>query len=88
MTCSVLLLGGSGYVGNAFQSFFAAQEITFHNFSSRGSGYTNFSALEKVLRELRPSFVINAAGYTGKPNVDACEHIRPSAYLVTQFCPV
>jgi len=51
MTCSVLLLGGSGYVGNAFQSFFAAQEITFHNFRRAEVDYTNFSALEKVLRE-------------------------------------
>ena len=26
-----------------------------------------------MLRELRPEFLINSAGYTGKPNVDACE---------------
>jgi putative intracellular protease/amidase len=29
--------------------------------------------LAAALREGRASFVINAAGYTGKPNVDACE---------------
>ena len=87
MTCSVLLLGGSGYVGNAFQSFFAAQEITFHNFRRAEVDYTNFSALEKVLRELRPSFVINAAGYTGKPNVDACEHHQAECLLGNAVLP-
>ncbi|MGA2030490.1 MAG: sugar nucleotide-binding protein [Verrucomicrobiota bacterium] len=35
--------------------------------------YANFETLVAFLREIKPEFVINAAGYTGKPNVDACE---------------
>ena len=38
--------------------------------------YTNFAALKDYLSSRKPSFVINAAGYTGKPNVDACEENR------------
>src|SRR6185312_2877349 len=30
-------------------------------------------ALTELLRREKPEFLINAAGYTGKPNVDACE---------------
>ena len=29
--------------------------------------------LRQLLKAVQPEFVINAAGYTGKPNVDACE---------------
>jgi dTDP-4-dehydrorhamnose reductase len=35
--------------------------------------YTRPEILAKYLRETRPEFVLNVAGYTGKPNVDACE---------------
>ena len=35
--------------------------------------YTNPKILNEFLRSKKPRFLINAAGYTGKPNVDACE---------------
>jgi dTDP-4-dehydrorhamnose reductase len=35
--------------------------------------YGDVGALTAALRADKPSFLINAAGYTGKPNVDACE---------------
>jgi len=35
--------------------------------------YTQFDILFDYVHQMRPSFIINAAGYTGKPNVDACE---------------
>jgi dTDP-4-dehydrorhamnose reductase len=41
--------------------------------SRASSDYSSLPVLVKMLRELRPEFLINAAGYTGKPNVDACE---------------
>lgn len=33
----------------------------------------NSEALHKRIQELSPDILINCAGYTGKPNVDACE---------------
>ena len=39
--------------------------------------YTRFDVLLEFLQTQRSrSFVINAAGYTGKPNVDACEFAK------------
>ncbi|HKB57410.1 MAG TPA: sugar nucleotide-binding protein, partial [Lacunisphaera sp.] len=35
--------------------------------------YADQAALTDLLRKEKPEFLINAAGYTGKPNVDACE---------------
>jgi dTDP-4-dehydrorhamnose reductase len=69
----ILLLGGSGYVGQAYQRLFARKNLTFRNLARRDLDYTRPEILTPFLRELRPEFVVNAAGYTGKPNVDACE---------------
>jgi len=36
--------------------------------------YGRFTVLREFLEKTRPEFLVNAAGYTGKPNVDACEN--------------
>ncbi len=87
MTCSVLLLGGSGYVGSAFQNFFADKKILFHNLRRAELDYTSSTALAKVLLELHPEIVINSAGYTGKPNVDACEEHQTECLLGNAVLP-
>ena len=69
----IILLGGSGYVGTAFQQLFRSQGIKFINLSRAELDYSDTATLTAFLREQRPEFLINAAGYTGKPNVDACE---------------
>lgn len=69
----ILLLGGSGYVGTAFQQYLSTQGLAFRSLSRSEVDYTNLESLRQVLAECRPEFLINCAGYTGKPNVDACE---------------
>src|SRR6188768_3764269 len=69
----IYLLGGSGYVGSAYQALLQRKGLTFRNLCRADFDYTNPAALTEVLRKEKPSFLINAAGYTGKPNVDACE---------------
>ena len=69
----IYLLGGSGYIGSAFAANFERRGIVFRNFSRSQLDYTNLSVLTAALRKDQPEFLINAAGYTGKPNVDACE---------------
>jgi dTDP-4-dehydrorhamnose reductase len=69
----IYLLGGSGYVGQAYQRFFSKNGIPFRNIRRKDLDYTNLAVLTETLRAEKPEFLINAAGYTGKPNVDACE---------------
>ena len=69
----IILLGGSGYVGNAFQNYFQKAGIDYRSVARSECDYTNKDALDQLLKEAKPEFLINAAGYTGKPNVDACE---------------
>ena len=69
----IYLLGGSGYVGSAYQALLARKKLPFRNVRRADFDYTNRTALTDLLRREKPAFLINAAGYTGKPNVDACE---------------
>ena len=69
----IYLLGGSGYVGQAYQALLARKGIPFRNLRRADVDYTNPAVLRAALLRDKPEFLINAAGYTGKPNVDACE---------------
>jgi dTDP-4-dehydrorhamnose reductase len=69
----ILLLGASGYVGSAYQRFLTGRGIDFQVADRSKYNYRQHDGLRALLKEVQPEFVINAAGYTGKPNVDACE---------------
>src|SRR5271154_5912009 len=69
----ILLLGATGYIGEAFARELARREKNFIPLSRKEVDYTRFDALLEFLKTKKPAFVVNAAGYTGKPNVDACE---------------
>ncbi len=69
----IYLLGGSGYVGHAYQALLTRKGIPFRNLRRAEVDYTNRDVLRDALQRDKPAFLINAAGYTGKPNVDACE---------------
>lgn len=69
----ILILGASGYIGEAFVAELKRRKTAFLPLSRKEADYTRFDKLLEFLQTNKPSFVINAAGYTGKPNVDACE---------------
>lgn len=69
----ILLLGASGYVGQAFQDLLRSKDIDYLPLSRAETNNYNAQAIAAAIRENRTTFLINAAGYTGKPNVDACE---------------
>ncbi len=69
----IYLLGGSGYVGQAYQALLSQKGIPFKNLRRSDLDYSDPAQLTAALKRDRPEFLINAAGYTGKPNVDACE---------------
>ena len=69
----IYLLGGSGYVGQAYQALLTRKGIPFRNLRRADVDYTNPAVLRAALLRDRPEFLLNAAGHTGKPNVDACE---------------
>lgn len=60
-------------MGTAYQNLLQGKGIPFRNLRRAEFDYTDAAALTDLLRREKPDFLINAAGYTGKPNVDACE---------------
>lgn len=69
----IVLLGGSGFVGTAIHKSLLRQGLAVEVISRRLLDYADEAALTAYLKDRRPEFLINAAGYTGRPNVDACE---------------
>jgi dTDP-4-dehydrorhamnose reductase len=83
----ILLLGHTGYIGQAFARELENRGAAWRPLSRREVDYTSFDALYPFLKETKPSLVINAAGYTGKPNVDACETHQADTLLGNLVLP-
>lgn len=83
----ILLLGGTGYIGQAFAAELERRKRPFVCLSRRELDYTRFELLLDYLKTKRPEFVVNAAGYTGKPNVDACEVAKADTLVGNTLLP-
>src|ERR1017187_5221 len=83
----IILLGASGYVGQSFSRELLKRGCDFIPLSRKAVDYTDFGALFDCIRKMNPVFVINAAGYVGKPNVDACELTREETLLADTLLP-
>jgi dTDP-4-dehydrorhamnose reductase len=77
----IFLLGASGYVGAAFQRELTRRELTYRAISRAELDYSAFRVLLDALKLRRPELVIHCGGFTGKPNVDACETQRTATIL-------
>jgi dTDP-4-dehydrorhamnose reductase len=69
----IIVLGASGYIGEAFVNELKRRGEPFQTISRAQMDYSRFDTLLGFLREKKPEFLINAGGFTGRPNVDACE---------------
>ncbi len=83
----ILLLGGKGYVGEAFHRELSSRGLETRNVSRSDADYGRFDVLLGLLKCLKPSFLVNCAGYTGKPNVDACEVARADTLVGNTLLP-
>lgn len=83
----ILLLGASGYVGQAFSRELRRRGRSFIPLTRKAIDYTNFDLLFDYVRKIKPEFMINAAGFTGNPNVDACELAREETLSANTLLP-
>lgn len=65
-----LLFGKNGWIGGQLITLLTAQGKTFHLADSRS--FNRESVVEEI-NKYNPTHVLNAAGVTGRPNVDWCE---------------
>ena len=83
----IILLGGSGYVGSAFARHLAAHNVPCRIVRRRDCDYTQRLVLQNLIRELQPAFLINCAGYVGKPNIDTCELHKTECLFTNAVLP-
>src|SRR5207244_6710664 len=74
--------------GQAYAQALKNRNWPFLSLSRKQVDYSRFDLLLRCLRETKASFVINAAGYTGKPNVDACETARADTLQGNTLLPL
>ena len=74
------ILGASGYIGEEFTSELIAENVNFRENSRQKHNYDNLESLINIIHKDDLSILINCAGYTGKPNVDACEVNKEECY--------
>jgi len=83
----ILLLGASGYTGQAFAGELHRRRCLFVPLTRRAMDYTQFDVLFDYVRKMKPAFIINAAGYTGRPNVEACDLARAETLYANTLLP-
>ena len=84
----ILILGGAGYIGSAFIEEFQRRAWEYRVLRRSEADYTRFPVLLELLRRERFDFLVNCAGFTGKPNVDACELARADTLLGNVTLPL
>lgn len=89
----IILTGSTGYIGSAFIKFFNSKGINYTTYKARYP--LDKKEFETLLKDTQAHAVINCAGYTGKPNVDACEEpdqqeecLMANAFLPRQLAEV
>jgi UDP-glucose 4,6-dehydratase len=83
----IVLLGATGYLGRAFADELRRRGTLFIPLTRKAINYTQFEFLFDYVRKVKPSFLINCAGYTGRPDMDACEVQRRETVQANAIFP-
>lgn len=81
------LLGSTGYVGTEFVQQLRDRGHEVDPIRRSDVNLYDANALSQKLAQIKADALINAAGYTGKPNVDACEDDRTNCLLANAVLP-
>jgi len=82
------VLLGSGFIGSSLSEYLNSRNINLTTFSRTYFDYTDPQQLEHTLKALGSTVLINCAGYTGSPNVDACETNKENCYFYNVTVPL
>ena len=72
----IAILGSGGFIGRFIQHLLQAHELDYVKCISSEINILNPLVLLTFLADKEVTHLINAAGFTGKPNVDACESAK------------
>ena len=74
-----LILGADGQLGKAFKNYLADQDFTFLAPAEKDCDITDVSNLERIIKGLSPTVIINCAAYNA---VDEAEEQRELALMI------
>ena len=75
----IILLGSTGYIGQEFKRQLEEMGEEVACISRYDYDYYDLHTLREIIWRREASFLINCAGFTGKPNVDAVEDQQDEA---------
>jgi len=82
-----ILILGKGYIGTSLSNCLnSCYEVVHVN--KQELDYTNRQNLRKFIKQHNIRVVINTCGYTGRPNVDACEDNKHDTWYYNVSVPV
>jgi dTDP-4-dehydrorhamnose reductase len=86
---SNVLILGKGFMGTRIhEKLQQSKNITSTIYSRQELDYTDIGKLNaSFLEQPFPDIIINASGYTGRPNVDACESDKESCWNMNTILP-
>jgi dTDP-4-dehydrorhamnose reductase len=85
-----VLILGHGYVGQALQANLPVlmDDCQVDLKSREELDYHTYNTLFRYIVQTHPQYVINTCGYTGRPNVDACEADKDNTWYYNVTLPV
>ncbi|MEY4342506.1 MAG: hypothetical protein RL736_299 [Pseudomonadota bacterium] len=85
-----ILILGKGFIGTSISKYFKRNNIEHKIYSQSELDYTNTNIFEEYLKNNNQNirWVINCSGYTGVPNVDACEDTKELCYAYNVIYPM
>ena len=84
---SIVILG-TGFIGSSLSTFLETSKHKITAFSQTHLNYTNSDLLAAALKRLQCNILINCSGYTGSPNVDACEKNKEKCFFYNVTLPL
>ena len=79
------ILGATGYIGSSFVALLKRENVPFVALSRHDAA--DSERLRAALERANAGCLINAAGFTGNPNVDACEDRKSDCLLGNAVLP-
>ncbi len=83
----ILLLGTTGYVGSAIAANLQARGLPYSTPSHAELDASSKDSVARMLRDLRPTLLINAIGFTGRPNIDGTEREKLRCLTANTLVP-
>tara|TARA_R110000868_G_scaffold205893_8_gene454574 strand:- start:655 stop:1503 length:849 start_codon:yes stop_codon:yes gene_type:complete len=82
-----ILLLGKGYIGNYIAANLSVKGELVH-LNKESLDYSDYETFHAFLKNNKFDWIINSSGYTGRPNVDACEDDKEKCHLYNVTVPL